>query len=350
MKSAFGPWATAIGYGPRLSTFWKQRMTMLPFLGTVNRPVTTGNKTLLAIVLLFLVAQPLVLLEPMAAGDDAAAVKPGRIVFLANARLATVSPDAKEFSWLRSKPLDWFSGVGPLRLSPDGKRVAYWTYRYSESGPAEPTAIVPDRISICALDGAGEELEVGAGHCCWSPDGSKLAVSSVWFRDKDEKAKHWLVDVQTKEKTELKLPNGHMLMNWSADGDSFLTVIHRPGPERIQVFKKDGSVVRTVCDQKAIGPDQRLGLAAFHPMVGVCSLWSTKGQQHRDFGNTPSFTPWMWTGASSSRLHLKSTPIRSTSSPFVGLRTGSGSPTFGRRIATPQPGAFRKEIGNGSRS
>src|SRR5262245_8124352 len=37
MIESFGPWATAIdtGANPQLSTFWKRRMTMLPFLAHV---------------------------------------------------------------------------------------------------------------------------------------------------------------------------------------------------------------------------------------------------------------------------------------------------------------------------
>ena len=52
MKHSFGPWATEINTGnnPKLSTFWKRRMTMLSSLNRLESGMDVTGKCRLAIL------------------------------------------------------------------------------------------------------------------------------------------------------------------------------------------------------------------------------------------------------------------------------------------------------------
>src|SRR5262249_49617927 len=79
----------------------------------------------------------------------------------------------------------------------------------------------------------------------WSPDGTKLAVST-W--DAENFSRTWVVDTKTKKLEEIKLPRykvegkeyGMSLQAWSPDGAWFLAA----GDSGLHLVKADGSVSR----------------------------------------------------------------------------------------------------------
>ncbi|WP_168219478.1 sigma-70 family RNA polymerase sigma factor [Limnoglobus roseus] len=140
-----------------------------------------------------------------------------------------------------------------VRLSPNGKQVAYLVF----GGERGTRAEVPRRVFVRAIDGGGPGTDLGVlgRHLAWSPDGKKLAVT-----DYDNppppavfEATHVIVEVATKETTDLKLPKGNILLDWSADGKQFLTeqVVTKAGKpqnNRLVLLPAAGEEVR------ALGP------------------------------------------------------------------------------------------------
>ncbi|HUG91360.1 MAG TPA: hypothetical protein VML55_11030, partial [Planctomycetaceae bacterium] len=123
------------------------------------------------------------------------------------------------------------------------------------------------------------DLGVSGHHWCWSGDGTKLLVANVELRaDSRPEFRHAIVDVQTRQTSELKLPAGHFATDWSADGDWFLTTSFIPGEPQpapgveprpgtqVELVNRDGSMVRRVSapGQTAVdgrfSPDGRLAL------------------------------------------------------------------------------------------
>jgi hypothetical protein len=72
MMNSFGPWATAMAPGPRLSTFWKRRMAMLATISSTPPRSGRGQRARLSLLLGLLVAVPTV----FAVGPPAAAPAP----------------------------------------------------------------------------------------------------------------------------------------------------------------------------------------------------------------------------------------------------------------------------------
>jgi Tol biopolymer transport system component len=104
--------------------------------------------------------------------------------------------------------------------------------------------------------GLGVDLGIDAHLWVWSPDGAKLAVTKWDIEAQKEKkamkADHWLVDVKTKETTELKIPDSHVITDWSRDGKWFLTTSFAAPPKnedappllQLNLVKREGGEVR----------------------------------------------------------------------------------------------------------
>jgi len=74
--------------------------------------------------------------------------------------------------------------------------------------------------------------------------------------------RHWIVDLKTKEKSELHLPEGHWLQDWSPDGNGFLTFkVDKRSEEKLEshvsLTKKDGSEVRRISNPNQWACDAR---------------------------------------------------------------------------------------------
>lgn len=181
--------------------------------------------------------------------------KPGRLIFTREGRIASIRPDGEDLvlhtdEWQPGRPE--LSTL--LRLSPDGRRVAYGLVAGVKGGipVSEFTA-----VHVRGLDPAGADIDLGVKGVswCWSPDGTRLAVGSVERTGDTPATRNWLVDVKTKKKVELKLPADRLVIDWSADGDWLLTVRGPEAPgqprvDRVSLMKMDGSGAHDLADGK----------------------------------------------------------------------------------------------------
>src|SRR5262249_35035293 len=142
---------------------------------------------------------------------------------------------------------------GESWLAADGKRVVslIQVERVPKAGRD------PDRkVYVRGLDEPepGTDLNVLGQQVTWSPDGTHLiAVEYVHGNEpKDLKFVNWLVDVKTREKTALKLPDNHHVQDWSRDGKHLLTTAYAlgktPGKARLCLMNLDGTVAQELTD------------------------------------------------------------------------------------------------------
>jgi RNA polymerase sigma factor (sigma-70 family) len=185
--------------------------------------------------------------------------KPGRLVFVREGRLASLRPDGEGLT-LHSE--EWRPGrdevyPGLLRLAPDGKQVAYALV--GPSDPATPGATIGEAttVHLRGLDPAAGDVDLGLKGTtwCWSPDGARLAVGSIERPGGKPATRNWAVDVTTKVRTELALPPGHLVTDWSRDGDWLLTESPhyiQPSTEmpRVTLMKRDGTAARRLNDRR----------------------------------------------------------------------------------------------------
>jgi RNA polymerase sigma factor (sigma-70 family) len=179
---------------------------------------------------------------------------PGRLLFYRVGHLTLIKPDGKEekrVSQDRNKFMP-----GDSRLSPDGKRIAFLVQIDQE--PARNRD--PRRkVYVRALDEAepGTDLDLETQMICWAPDGKHLAVANMTYGDdpKDIKFANWLVNITTKEKMALKLPEKQFVLDWSRDGKYFLTQQVDLGKDqpmgRLHLVSRDGTTDRALTDGKS---------------------------------------------------------------------------------------------------
>lgn len=124
--------------------------------------------------------------------------------------------------------------VGPLgqsmRLSPDGSRVAYSEFKphWTRDGQRDGTwelflADLHDPQPVKLLDGSS----LGT----WSPDGRRLLYhvndgSEGWY------GTTWSLDLATKEKQKLPIPETEQAEDWTSNGDWLVTVSGRHTAEK----------------------------------------------------------------------------------------------------------------------
>jgi RNA polymerase sigma factor (sigma-70 family) len=217
------------------------------------------------------------------------AAKEGRIYFWLDQRLASVQPDGKDFKWhskrmVNSSGLPNVAHLGDLRVSPDGQRVAFCMGGVRVKNDVDKTD-TEVKMRVLTLDKEEPIIDLGryANGKVWSADGAKLACSFVEYDETEDRfhRSNWIIDVKTKKKTALELPAGHLVMDWSADGNWFLTSAEINAKEakvkparqsthvsQIYLVKRDGSEVRALTDlefsatEGRFSPDGRMIL--FH--------------------------------------------------------------------------------------
>jgi Tol biopolymer transport system component len=98
----------------------------------------------------------------------------------------------------------------------------------------------------------------------WSPDGTRIAVTDYPDRKKDPWAgEHHVVEVATKKKTPLKLPDNHVVTDWSHDGKHLLThsFVRGKALGRIHLMNPDGTEHKALtpadqsCSHGRLSPD-----------------------------------------------------------------------------------------------
>jgi RNA polymerase sigma factor (sigma-70 family) len=192
-----------------------------------------------------------------AAGKPAA----GKILFYRAGHLTFISPDGKEEKRVSQNRGEFFPG--DTWLSPDGKRYA--TLIQVERNP--PPGRDPRRkVYVRGLDEAepGIDLGVEAQRLTWSPDSKQLVAVDFAHGDDPKSLQFitWLVDVATRNKTQLKLPEKHFVCDWSRDGKYFLTTRmefdKNPPTARLCLVSRDGTEVRELTDGKQLAAFGRL--------------------------------------------------------------------------------------------
>src|SRR5207248_2642590 len=105
--------------------------------------------------------------------------------------------------------------------------------------------------------GTDMNIEGGFHEVTWSPDGSQVVVTEfVSAADlkagRAAKIINWLVNVKTKEKSALPLPDNHAVTDWSRDGKHFLTTAHGVEKEvptgRLHLMNRDGTQAQPLTD------------------------------------------------------------------------------------------------------
>jgi dipeptidyl aminopeptidase/acylaminoacyl peptidase len=195
-------------------------------------------------------------------------VKEGRIYFWLDQRLASVQPDGKDRKWhskrmVNSSGLPNVALLGNLRISPDGRHCAF-IMGGTRVGEDDKTDIEV-KLRVLGLDKEGPIIDLGryANEWAWSPGGDTLAFSMVEYDDAGDRfdRSSWMIDVKTKKKTTLKVPEGHIVRDWSSEGKWFLTTTSINAKEakvkpardsadvtRIYLVKQDGSEARPLTD------------------------------------------------------------------------------------------------------
>jgi hypothetical protein len=173
-----------------------------------------------------------------------------------------------------------------VALSPKGQQIAYVSGAYWTDNKDGSTH--QDRkIYLCPKDDPRAKavcLDVEGDHVCWSPDGRQLLVVSY---DGDA-IRHHQVDVRTKAVKPLKLPEvnaaegakefvGHVVTDWSPDGQWFLTTCSTGAGEndcKLHRVKRDGS---EVCQIKGV----EFGLFGRFSPDGQSVLYLGKGEKYQ---------------------------------------------------------------------
>jgi Tol biopolymer transport system component len=119
---------------------------------------------------------------------------------------------------------------------------------------------VKRKLYIKELSGKGAwtDLEIAYDKTMtidWSPDGNQIAATDWTFGpDKQRVFAHYMVDVKTKEKKSLKLPDDHFIIGWTPDGKYLLTtstvVKDKKRINRLHAMNLDGSEHKVLTEQK----------------------------------------------------------------------------------------------------
>ena len=185
---------------------------------------------------------------------------PNKVLFHRNGQLALIDPDGKNEAKTGD---DNGKLLHSASLSPDGKTVAALV-----RGPVPPENGPKRRPAILHVRGL-EEKEPGTdlgvvGHMlAWSPDGTEILCCDFGENaDMKPEATSTIVNVKTKEKRTLKLPNDQLLMDWSRDGKFFLTMRVSGSPEkpraRLYLMNPDGTEHKALTEENGMSLFGRL--------------------------------------------------------------------------------------------
>ncbi len=193
---------------------------------------------------------------------------PNKLLFYRAGHLTLIDPDGKNDKVI-SKDRDTIHPHGSL-LSPDGKMIA--SLVPNPLPPDDGTSSAKKRTATLHVRGLDEKepgtsLGVEGQIFAWSPEGTEIAVSD--FEDGPPTADKGpppvtsvVVNVRTKEKAKLKLPDSHVVTDWSRDGKYFLTTamaLTKDGPAlRQYLMNRDGTEHAALNDAKTMSAFGRL--------------------------------------------------------------------------------------------
>ncbi len=163
-----------------------------------------------------------------------------------------------------------FADISDPCVSPDGKRVAFIATESVSNGIGNPGQLTRVRsVLVHELGGKGQgtKIEIAAQNLAWTPEGKLLAVEAASMKDvSDRKFTTWLVDIGTKEKTKIDLPEGAQVFAATPDGKSFIAVTYDAAEKKLHLaaITRDG---KKVTDLTEIRLSNIGGLPASRPRL-----------------------------------------------------------------------------------
>src|SRR5262249_17822498 len=155
---------------------------------------------------------PAVVQAPAKQPAPAPQPRPGRIIVSKNFRLGHLIPEGSDIRWIEEPPAagEW---ARHHPLSPDGKRLA--CEAIVQAPPTGPAIFVWDLDKPWPGD---VKLDIWGQEWFWAPDGKGLVVV-VYDLDGGEVRgyRQRLIDIATRQTTELAVPAGHRILDWSPD-------------------------------------------------------------------------------------------------------------------------------------
>jgi RNA polymerase sigma factor (sigma-70 family) len=191
--------------------------------------------------------------QPSKAADPRSLPKgPNKILLARHDRLTLIDPDGKNEKGFLAGDAVTPSFIDGVRLSPDGRRVAFIAHVTVASDHSGPVSTEPLSFGLYvagAGDKEGQSLDVSPRSFAWSPDGAEVASTEFPPGQKKLSATHGSINVKTKQKTALKLPDDHYITDWSRDGKHLVTTRIWPGAG-VFLMKGDGSEQQSLTEKR----------------------------------------------------------------------------------------------------
>jgi RNA polymerase sigma factor (sigma-70 family) len=200
---------------------------------------------------------------------------PNKLLFFRAGHINLIDPDGKNDTQV-TKDGGKFQ-PGAAKLSPDGKRLAVLIQDEADLVPRDSGLFAfHQKIHVRDLTGPepGTNLGVFAKMFYWSPDGSEIVYCDYEEgQDKVKDITNGIINVATKETTNLKMPEGHVIMDWSRDGKSFLTSkgnSDRTNPmARLYLINRDGTGEKALTPANLLATGGRLSPDGKRVLFGV---------------------------------------------------------------------------------
>jgi hypothetical protein len=183
----------------------------------------------------------------------------GRILVWRDTKYVLVTPEGKEVGEIPGHP-DKLILNEPV-LSPDGKRVVF---TFNENPPADKDGNPQKALFVRDVDGKtpGFKIAINALNASWSPDGKQLLVAEFLpAKDpKDIAIPAWLVDIGTKEKTSIDLPNLTRVFQFTPDGKSFVAAVYDLEARKVHLalISRDGKKITKLTSTRTENPGPKL--------------------------------------------------------------------------------------------
>jgi Tol biopolymer transport system component len=235
--------------------------------------------------------------SPPSKVDPKPAVKGlNKLLFYKAGHLTIIDPDGVNEKKVIEGEVEFSLGTG--RLSPHGKKLAFHVATEGQSlldpQPSPVELRVPKhKLYVRELSegkpGKDQDLDIICHQFAWSPDSTTIATTDVVNGpDNRPVTVHYLVDVKTKEKKSLKLPEGHEITDWTRDGKYLLTTSLTPKKTlRINLMNLDGTEHKILTDEREsaragrISPDgTRLLYLSYGPLVKGSSTPDSRDLLH----------------------------------------------------------------------
>ncbi len=167
----------------------------------------------------------------------------GRILIWNDGKYVLLSPEGKTLEELPANkksfrlltpagktveiPFPEKSNLTDPAISPDGKRVAFIAPEAPAGRDREFNFL--HSVLVVKLDRKGESLtfDIQGQNLAWTPDGKLIVVEAGSM--KDVRARNfttWLVDVETKKKTKLDVPETAQIYSVTPDGKSYIATTY----------------------------------------------------------------------------------------------------------------------------